>query len=209
MNLFNADHHTIQSCAKSVRVLYEREKCNRLKPQDVTYNDQVIPSSSSVKFLGITFDSTLTFWSHFRTVVTLACHLACLKWTLSSLQPMASLLLPSSTSTSPSSVHCLITVCQLHAWLSQRTTYLGEDTNSSHYASTSHSIIQPQWQKTSACLPTTHPRQKPVPSQMLVQAHDATQPWGTGLRQQSHTQQMQQSQQPQYTTWTDQELIFK
>ena len=51
-------------CIKSVRVLFERRKCNRLKPQDVTYNGQVIPSSSSAKFLGITF----------RTVATLARH---------------------------------------------------------------------------------------------------------------------------------------
>ena len=45
-----------------------------LKPQYVTYNGQVIPSSSSVKFPGITFDSALTFRSHFRTVATLARH---------------------------------------------------------------------------------------------------------------------------------------
>ena len=37
-------------------------------------NGQVIPSSSSVKFLGITFDFALTFRSHFRTVATLARH---------------------------------------------------------------------------------------------------------------------------------------
>ena len=45
-----------------------------LKPQDVTYNGQVNPSSSSVKFLGITFDSALSFRSHFRTAATLARH---------------------------------------------------------------------------------------------------------------------------------------
>ena len=55
-------------------VLFERRKSNWLKPQDVTYNGQVIPSSSSVKFLGITFDSALTFRSHFRTVASLARH---------------------------------------------------------------------------------------------------------------------------------------
>ena len=38
------------------------------QPLDVTFNGQVIPSSSSVKFLGITFRS------HFRTVATLARH---------------------------------------------------------------------------------------------------------------------------------------
>ena len=59
--LFNSDHRIILSCTKSVRVLFERKKSNRLKPQDLTYNGQVIHSSSSVKFLGITFDSALTF----------------------------------------------------------------------------------------------------------------------------------------------------
>ena len=48
------DDLIILSCTKSVRVLFERKKSNRLKPQDVTYNGQVIPSSSSVKFLRIT-----------------------------------------------------------------------------------------------------------------------------------------------------------
>ena len=74
LTLFNSDHPIILSCTKSVRVLFERRKSNRLKPQDFTYNGQVIPSSSSVKFLGIAFDSALTFRSHFRTVVTLARH---------------------------------------------------------------------------------------------------------------------------------------
>ena len=101
--LFNSNR-IILSCTESVRVLFERRKSNMLKPQDVT-NGQVIPSSSSVKFLGITFDSALTFRSHFRTVATLARHL----------QPMVPLPLPSSASTNPTSVHCLITVRQLHA----------------------------------------------------------------------------------------------
>ena len=61
LTLFNSDHCIILSCTKSVRVLFERRKTNRVKPQDVTYNGQVIPSSSSVKFLGISFDSALTF----------------------------------------------------------------------------------------------------------------------------------------------------
>ena len=72
LTLFNSDHRIILSCTKSVRVLFERKKSNRLKPQDVTYDGQVIPSSSPVNFLGITFDSALTFRSHFRNVVTLA-----------------------------------------------------------------------------------------------------------------------------------------
>ena len=74
LTLFNSDHRIILSCTKSVRVLFERRKSNRLKPQDVTYTSQVIPSLSSVKFLGITFDSALTFRSHFSTVATLAIH---------------------------------------------------------------------------------------------------------------------------------------
>ena len=74
MKLYLSDHRIILSCTKSVRVLFERRKSNRLKPQDVIYNGQVIPSSSSVKFLGITFDSALTFRSHFRTVANLARH---------------------------------------------------------------------------------------------------------------------------------------
>ena len=72
LTLFNSDHRIILSYTKSVRVLFERRKSNRL--EDVTYNGQVIPSSSSVKFLGITFDSALTFRSHFCTVDTLARH---------------------------------------------------------------------------------------------------------------------------------------
>ena len=67
LTLFNSDHRIILSCTKSVRVLFERKKSNMLKPQDVTYNGQVIPSSS-VKFLGVTFESALTFRSHFRTI---------------------------------------------------------------------------------------------------------------------------------------------
>ena len=63
LTLFNSDHRIILSCTKSVRVLFERRKGNRLKPQDVTNNGQVIPSSSSVKFFVITFDSALTFRS--------------------------------------------------------------------------------------------------------------------------------------------------
>ena len=72
--LFNSNHRIILSCTKSIKVLFERKRSNRPKPQDVTYNCQVIPSSSSVKFLGITCDSVLTFRSHFRTVATLARH---------------------------------------------------------------------------------------------------------------------------------------
>ena len=48
LTLFNSDHRIILNCIKSVRVHFERRKCNRLKPQVVTYNGQVIPFSSSV-----------------------------------------------------------------------------------------------------------------------------------------------------------------
>ena len=48
LTVFNADHRIILSCTKSVRVLFERRKINRLKLQNVTYNGQVIPSSSSL-----------------------------------------------------------------------------------------------------------------------------------------------------------------
>ena len=54
LTLFNSNHCIILSCTKSVRVLFEGKKSNRLKPQDITCNCQVIPSSSSVNFLGIT-----------------------------------------------------------------------------------------------------------------------------------------------------------
>ena len=70
--VFNADHRIILSCTKSVRVLFERRKSKKLKPQDVTYNGQVIPASTSVKFLGITFDSALTFKSHYHTLANIA-----------------------------------------------------------------------------------------------------------------------------------------
>ena len=114
LTLFNSDHRIILSYTKSVRVLFERRKRNMLKPQDVTYNGQVIPSSSSVKFLGMTFDSALTFRSHFRTVATLARH-HLLKLDSIFSATYGPLPLPSSASTNPTSVHCLITVRQLHA----------------------------------------------------------------------------------------------
>ena len=99
LTLFNSDHRIVLSCTKSVRVLFERRKRNSLNPQDVTYNGQVIPSSSSVKFLGITF-------------ATLARHrLLKLNYIFST--TYGPLLLPSSASTNTTSVHCLITVRQL------------------------------------------------------------------------------------------------
>ena len=67
LTLFNVDHRIILSFTKSVCVLFERQKSTKLKPQDVTYNGQVIPSSFSVNFLGLTFDSALTFKLTFVT----------------------------------------------------------------------------------------------------------------------------------------------
>ena len=43
MTLFNSDQRIILSCTKSVRVLFERRKSNRLKPQDVTRRSLVPP----------------------------------------------------------------------------------------------------------------------------------------------------------------------
>ena len=74
LTVFNADHRIILSCTKSVRVLFERRKSKKLKPQDVSYNGLVIPASTSVKFLGITFDSALTFKSHYHTLANIARH---------------------------------------------------------------------------------------------------------------------------------------
>ena len=74
LTVFNADHRIILSCTKSVRVLFERRKSKKLKPQDVSDNGQVIPVSTFVKFLGITFDSALTFKSHNHTLANIARH---------------------------------------------------------------------------------------------------------------------------------------
>ena len=72
LTVFNADHRIILNCTKSVRVLFERRKSKKFKPQDVSYNGQVIPASTSVKFLGITF--ALIFKSHYHTLANIARH---------------------------------------------------------------------------------------------------------------------------------------
>ena len=107
LTLFNSDHRIILSCTKSIRVLFERRKSNRIKPQDVIFNAQVIPSSPSVQFLCITFDSALTFHFHFRTVATFARH-RLLKLNSIFSSTYGPLHLPSTASTNPTSVHCLI-----------------------------------------------------------------------------------------------------
>ena len=114
LTLSNADHRILLSCTKYVSVLFERKKSKKLRPQDGTYTGQVILSSLSVKFLGITFDSALNFQSHFHTVATLARH-RLLKLNSIFSTTMAPLPLPSSASTNPSPVLCLITVRQLYA----------------------------------------------------------------------------------------------
>ena len=53
LTLLNAEHRIILSCTNPLGFFFERQKNNKLKPQDVTYNRQVIPSSS-VKYIGIT-----------------------------------------------------------------------------------------------------------------------------------------------------------
>ena len=179
LTLFNSDHRIILSCTKSVRMLFERRKSNRLKPQDVTYSGQVIPSSSSVKFLDITFRS------HFRTVATLAG------------RRLLKLNSTFSTTYGPSTS----TLTRLYK------SYIRSLLDYGLPATCVAFHLHPQRQKTAARLPSNHPRQKHVPSQTLVQARNATQPRGTGLHRQSHSRQTQHSQQPQYTT--DQELIFK
>ena len=127
---------TLNPLTKSVRVLFERKKINRLKPQDVTYNGQVIPSSSTDKFLGITFDSALIFRFRFRTVATLARHRLYISYTRSLFEYGA----PAICVASPA--------IQFSG---------GEDTNSFYFASTFHPILHPQRQKTAARLPSTHP----------------------------------------------------
>ena len=156
--LFNSDHCIILSCTKSVRVLFERRKSNRLKPQDVTYNGQVIPSSSSVKFRGIAFDFALTFRSHFRTVASLASH------RLLKLNSIFSTTYGPSTSTLIRLYKSYI--CSLFDYGVPATCVASPAIQRSwkriqtHFISRAlHSILHPQRQKTAARIPSTHPRQ--------------------------------------------------
>ena len=45
----------------------------KISRKESNLNGQVIPASTSVKFLGITFDSALTFKSHYHTLANIAC----------------------------------------------------------------------------------------------------------------------------------------
>ena len=109
--LFN--HRIILSCTKSIRVLFERKKT------DSNHKTSLLTARSSLlRHLLSSLVLPLTLLSPSdRTFVhsPLLPVIAYLNWTLSSLQPMAPLPLPSPASTNPSSVHCLITVRQLHA----------------------------------------------------------------------------------------------
>ena len=49
LTLFNSDHRIILSCTKSVRVLFERKRSNRLKPHGVTYNGHLLKGNSTGK----------------------------------------------------------------------------------------------------------------------------------------------------------------
>ena len=188
LTLLNSDHRIILSCTKSVRVLFERKKSHRLKPQYVTYNGQVIPSSPSVKFLGITFDSALTFWSHFHTVTTLARHRP-LKLNSIFSSTFGPLPHPPLQILHPFIVwygvpaRCVASPAIQLSWKRIQLISFRE-----HFP---FHPFHPQRQKMAARLPSTHPRQKPVPSQMLLQVRNATHPQGTGLYRQSHSRQMQ------------------
>ena len=157
LTVFNADHRIILSCTKSVRVLFERRKSKKLKLQDVSYNGQVIPASTSVEFRGITFDSALAFKSHYHTLANIARH------RLLKLNSIFTSTYGPSTSTLirlyKSYIRSLFDygapatcVASPHV---QRIWEAG--TNTLHNASTFHSTLHPQRQKTAARLPSINP----------------------------------------------------
>ena len=84
------------------------------------------------------------------------------KWILSSPQPMALLILPSSVSTIPTPFAVWLRWASYMHCFSACTTYMGGGTNAFYNASTFHSILHPQRQKTAARLPSTNPWQRPV-----------------------------------------------
>ena len=130
----------------------------------VTYNSQVIPSSSSVKFRGITFDSALTFRSHFRTVATLARH------RLLKLNSIFSSTYGPSTSTLirlyKSYIGSLFDYGAPATCVASPDIQLSWERIGTHLSSRALSIpyFIHKRQKTAARLPSTHPRQKPVPN---------------------------------------------
>ena len=155
--VFNADHRIILSCTKSVRVLFERRKSKKLKPQDVSYNGQVIPASTSVNFLGITFDSALTFKSHYHTLANIA------RQRLLKINSIFTSTYGPSTSTIirfyKSYIRSMFDYGAPATCVASPpcTTYMGVGTNTLHNASTFHSILHPQRQKTVVRLPSTNP----------------------------------------------------
>ena len=186
LTLFSSNHRIIQSCTKFIRVLFVRKKSNRLKPQDVTYNGQGIPSSPSVKFLGITFDSAITFRSHFHTVATLARH------RLLKLNSIFSSTYGPSTSTLiclyKSYIRSLLDYGAPAICVASPNIQLSWERMKTHSISRALSIpsfIHNDRKRQHAYLPPIHDK-KHVPSQTLEQAHDATQPRGTGLYRPSH-----------------------
>ena len=88
LTLFNSNHRIIRSCTKSVRVLFEWKKSNRLKPQTslITARSSLLHRLLSPFVLPLTLPSLsdLTF-----VLSPLLPVIASLKRTLSSLQPMA------------------------------------------------------------------------------------------------------------------------
>ena len=166
--LFNSDHRIILSCTKSVKMLFERRKSDRL-----------IPSSSSVKFLGITFDSALTFRSHFRTVAALARH------RLLKLNYIFSTTYGPSTTTLirlyKSYIRSLFGYGAPATCVASPAIQLSWERIQIYFISRALSIlsfIHNDRKRQHAYLPPI-PRQKPVLSQKPEQARDATQPRAT------------------------------
>ena len=197
LTLFNSDHRIILSCTKSVRVLFERKKSNRLKPQDVKYNGQVIPSSSSVKFVGITFDSALTFRSHFRTVANLACH------RLLKMNSIFSSTYGPSTSTlirlNKSYIRSLFDYGAPATCVASPDVQLSWERIQNHFISRALSIplfIHNDRKRNHAYLPPINDRNLYLAKRWYRRAMQHNR----GVHRQSHSQQTQQSRRPHYTT---------
>ena len=152
LTVFNADHRIILSCTKSVRVLFERRKSKKLKPQDVSYNGQVISASTSVKFLGITLSYSRQYRPSSPPENEFYLHLNLWAFYFYP-HPSLQILHPFAV---------WLRCARYMRCLSPCTTYMGEGTNTLHNASTFHSMLHPQRQKTAARLPSTNPWQKPV-----------------------------------------------
>ena len=122
---------------------------------------------------------------------------------------MALLLLPSSVSTNPTSVRCLITVRQLHALPLPMYNVYGRGYNT-HFITRALSIpcfIHNDRKRQHAYLPPIHGRNLYLAKRWYRRAmlHAS----GVQDYVDNHTQRARTHRQPQYTTRTDQELIFK